>query len=189
MALLSLSYYALLAHPISFHFFKNGARRRRAIHPKIPQWAGLVSPGRADNSDAGKFVHRRNKTPRGALSGCREERILLKLVAKTGNLKAWAGWHLFLLDYVCCFCILFLRILFFADFYTVSMEFRCDRKCFSDFAWRGDKGLPNSCDIFLMGVLLSKPNTEKEFDEGSNGKLQFACCSMQVTFWMVDFIL
>jgi hypothetical protein len=31
-----------------------------------------------------------------------------------------------------------------------------------------------------MGVLLSKPNVEKEFEEGGNAKLQFACCSMQV---------
>lgn len=30
-----------------------------------------------------------------------------------------------------------------------------------------------------MGVLLSKPNVEKEFEEGGNAKLQFACCSMQ----------
>ena len=33
-----------------------------------------------------------------------------------------------------------------------------------------------------MGVLLSKPNVEKEFEEGGNGKLQFATCSMQVYF-------
>ena len=32
-----------------------------------------------------------------------------------------------------------------------------------------------------MGVLLSKPNVEKEFEDGGNEKLQFACCSMQVT--------
>jgi hypothetical protein len=31
-----------------------------------------------------------------------------------------------------------------------------------------------------MGVLLSKPNTEKEFEEGGNAKLKFAACSMQV---------
>lgn len=31
-----------------------------------------------------------------------------------------------------------------------------------------------------MGVLLSKPNTEKEFDEGESDKLAFAACSMQV---------
>lgn len=30
-----------------------------------------------------------------------------------------------------------------------------------------------------MGVLLSKPNTAKEYDEGSNEKLAFAACSMQ----------
>lgn len=30
-----------------------------------------------------------------------------------------------------------------------------------------------------MGVLLSKPNTEKEFEEGGNAKLLFAACSMQ----------
>ena len=31
-----------------------------------------------------------------------------------------------------------------------------------------------------MGVLLSKPNTDKEYDEGQNDKLAFAACSMQV---------
>jgi len=31
-----------------------------------------------------------------------------------------------------------------------------------------------------MGVLLSKPNTTKEFDEGENPKMSFAACSMQV---------
>jgi len=30
-----------------------------------------------------------------------------------------------------------------------------------------------------MGVLLSKPNTEKEYDEGENAKIQYAACSMQ----------
>jgi hypothetical protein len=31
-----------------------------------------------------------------------------------------------------------------------------------------------------MGVLLSKPNTEKVFEEGTNGSVTFAACSMQV---------
>jgi len=31
-----------------------------------------------------------------------------------------------------------------------------------------------------MGVLLSKPNTEKEYDEGENAKIEYAACSMQV---------
>jgi hypothetical protein len=31
-----------------------------------------------------------------------------------------------------------------------------------------------------MGVLLSKPNTDKEYDNGENAKLSFAACNMQV---------
>jgi hypothetical protein len=31
-----------------------------------------------------------------------------------------------------------------------------------------------------MGVLLSKPNTDKEYDEGENEKMAYAACSMQV---------
>lgn len=31
-----------------------------------------------------------------------------------------------------------------------------------------------------MGVLLSKPNTDKEYDDGENAKLTFAACNMQV---------
>lgn len=33
-----------------------------------------------------------------------------------------------------------------------------------------------------MGVLLSKPNTDKEYDEGENEKMAYAACSMQVFF-------
>ena len=33
-----------------------------------------------------------------------------------------------------------------------------------------------------MGVLLSKPNIEKEFEDGGNEKLEYACCSMQVPY-------
>jgi len=31
-----------------------------------------------------------------------------------------------------------------------------------------------------MGVLLSKPNTTKQYDAGENTKMSFAACSMQV---------
>lgn len=31
-----------------------------------------------------------------------------------------------------------------------------------------------------MGVLLSKPNTDKEYDEGENSVIAYAACSMQV---------
>lgn len=31
-----------------------------------------------------------------------------------------------------------------------------------------------------MGVLLSKPNTDKTYDEGENARFAFAACSMQV---------
>jgi hypothetical protein len=48
-------------------------------------------------------------------------------------------------------------------------------------------GLPNlgnsicaGAALSRMGVLLSKPNTEKEYDEGESDKLAFAACSMQV---------
>ena len=40
-----------------------------------------------------------------------------------------------------------------------------------------------------MGVLLSKPNTEKDFDEGGNAKLQYAACSMQVQGTLIRFEL
>ena len=31
-----------------------------------------------------------------------------------------------------------------------------------------------------MGVLLSKPNTDKVYDEGENSVIAYAACSMQV---------
>ena len=31
-----------------------------------------------------------------------------------------------------------------------------------------------------MGVLLSKPNTDKVFDDGESEKIAYAACSMQV---------
>jgi hypothetical protein len=52
-------------------------------------------------------------------------------------------------------------------------------------------------ELLAMGVLLSKPNTEKVFDEDTTGPIKYAACSMQACyifflsefFWFVGFLV